>query len=90
MEAKNRAVRISGLWPVSQKYGLPSGTSGKESACQCRRHKSRGLSPWVGKIPLRRKWQITLVLLPGKSHGQGSLVGYSSWGRIKSNMTEAI
>ena len=35
--------------------------------------------PWVGKIPWRRKWQPTPICLPGKSHGQGSLVGYSPW-----------
>ena len=29
--------------------------------------------------PLRRKWQPTQVLLPGKSHGQRSLLGYSPW-----------
>ena len=33
--------------------------------------------PWVGKIPWRRKWQVTLVFLPGKSHWQRSLEGYS-------------
>ena len=32
-------------------------------------------------IPWRRKWQPTLVPLPGKSHGQRSLVGYSPQGR---------
>ena len=37
--------------------------------------------PWVGKIPWRRKWQPTPVFLPGKSHGQQSLAGYSPWGR---------
>ena len=31
--------------------------------------------PWVGKIPWRRKWQPTPVFLPGKPHGQRSLVG---------------
>ena len=36
--------------------------------------------PWVGKIPWRRKWQSTPVLLPGKSHGQRSLVRYSLGG----------
>ena len=36
--------------------GLPWWLSGKESACQCRRW---GFDPWVGKIPLRRKWQPT-------------------------------
>ena len=38
--------------------------SGKESACQCRRH---GFDPWVRKIPWRRKWQPTPVFLPGES-----------------------
>ena len=36
--------------------------------------------PWVGKIPWRRAWLPAPVLLPGKSHGQRSLVGYSPWG----------
>ena len=31
--------------------GFPSGASGKEPTCQCRRHKRRGFEPWVGKIP---------------------------------------
>ena len=35
---------------------------------------------WVGKIPWIRKWQPTLVLLNGRSHGQRKLVGYSPWG----------
>ena len=35
---------------------------------------------WVRKIPWRRKWQLTPVFLPEKSHGQGSLVGYSPKG----------
>ena len=48
-------------------------------AYQCRR---REFSPW------RRKGQPTPVLLPGKSHGQRSLVGYSPWGRKESDMTE--
>ena len=37
--------------------------------------------PWLGKISWRRKWQPTPVFLPGKSHAQRSLVGYSPWGR---------
>ena len=39
-----------------------------------------GFDPWVGKIPWRRKWQLGLVLVPGESHGQGSLAGYRPWG----------
>ena len=37
-------------------------------------------STWVRKIPWRRKWQPTPVVLPGESHGQRSLKGYSPWG----------
>ena len=36
--------------------------------------------PWVRKIPWRRKWQPIPIFLPGESHGQKSLVGYSPWG----------
>ena len=57
--------------------GLPGGASGKEPACQCRRLKRLGFSPWVGKIPWRRARQLTPVFLPGESHGQRSLGGYS-------------
>ena len=37
-------------------------------------------NPWDGKVAWRRKWQPTPVFLPGESHGQRSLVGYSPWG----------
>jgi len=47
--------------------GFSGGTSGKESTCQCRRHKGCAFDPWVGKIPWRRAWQPTLVFLPGES-----------------------
>ena len=40
------------------------------------------------KISRIRRWQTTPVFLPGKSHGHRSLVGYSSWGRKESDMTE--
>ena len=43
---------------------------------------------WVGKIPWRRKWQSTPALLPGKSHGHGSLVGYSPWGHRELDVSE--
>ena len=38
----------------------------------------------------RRKWQSTPVLLPGKYHGQRSLVGYSPWGHKESDTTERL
>ena len=49
-----------------------------------------GFDSWVEKIPWRRKWQPTPVFLPGKFHGQRSLVGSSPWGCKESDMTERI
>ena len=60
-------------------YGLPWWLSGKESACQCRRH---GFDPWVGKMPWRRKWQPIPVFLSAKVCGQRNLVGYISFHRV--------
>ena len=54
-----------------------SDTSGKEPTRQYRRHERSGFKPWVRKIPWRRAWQPTLVFLPGESHGQRNLAGYS-------------
>ena len=68
--------------------GLSRWLSGKESACQSRRCKRHGFDPSVGKITWSRKWQPTPVLLPGKFHGQRSLVGYSLWGCKESDITE--
>ena len=45
---------------------------------------------WVGKIPWSRKWQPIPVFLPGKFHGQRSLVGYSPWGHKEYDMTETL
>ena len=49
--------------------GFIRDVSGKEPACQCRRHKRRGFDPWVRKIAWRREWQPTPVFLLGESHG---------------------
>ena len=43
---------------------------------------------WVGKMPWRREWLPTPVFLPGKSHGQRNLTGYSPWGLKELDMTE--
>ena len=70
--------------------GFPGGTSGKESTCQCKRHKGCGFNlPWVGKIPWRTRWQPQ-VFFPGESPGQKSLVGYSPWGHKELDMTERL
>ena len=55
--------------------GFPGRLSSKESTHPCRR---RGLDPSAGRVPWRRKWQPPPVVLPGKSHGQRSLVGSKS------------
>ena len=67
--------------------GLPPWLSGKGPTCQCRRC---GFDPWLRKIPWRRKWQPTPVILPGKSHGQRSRTGYSPWGHIESDTAERL
>ena len=63
----------------------------KRTHLQCRR---RGSDPWVGKIPWRRAWQPTPVLLPGESHGQKSLWATvhrvpKSWTQLKPLSTHA-
>ena len=60
-----------------EKTEIPWWLNGKESACQCRRHR---FNPWVRKIPWRRKWQPTPVFLLGNSPEQRSQGGYSLWG----------
>ena len=70
-------------------------TSYKEPVCQCKRCRRRVFHPWVRKFPWRRKWHPTPGFLPGKFHGQKSLVGYchgviksrtrlSDWARMQS------
>ena len=67
-------------------WNFPGGSDSKSVCLQCKRP---GFDPWVWKIPWRRKWQPTPVLLPGKSQGRGSLVGCRLWGRTESDTTEA-
>ena len=67
---------------VELDVGFPSG-----SIClQSRRCK---FDHWIRKMPWRRAQQPTPVFLPGKSHGQRSLAGYSLWGHKELDMTEA-
>ena len=70
---------------IRKTMGCPGDLDSKESACQCRRP---GFDPWVGKLPWRREWLPIPVFLPGESHGQKSLAGYSSRGHKESDMTE--
>ena len=67
--------------------GFPGGPSCKEPTCQCRNCRRREFDPGLGKIPWRRASQPTPEFLPGESHGQRSLEGYSPWGRKESDRT---
>ena len=61
---------------------LPRWLTGKESACQCRRHKRCRFNPWVEKMPWRRH-QFSFL---EKSHGLRILAGCSPWGRKRVEM----
>ena len=65
--------------------GFPSGASGKEPACQCRRHKRRGFDPWVGKILWSRAWQprvIGWVFYLIRGQGTGWFTSGVSWQQL--------
>ena len=64
--------------------------SGKEPSFQSRSCKRPRFGPWVRKILWRRKWQPAAVFLPGKSHGQRSLVGYSPGGCKELDAAESL
>ena len=57
--------------PTLGERGFPGGSVVKNSPVK----QEHRFDPWVGKIPWRRKWQATPVFLPGKSHGERSLMG---------------
>jgi len=57
--------------------GFPGGASGKEPTCPCWRCKRSRFDLWVRKFPWKTAQQPTPVFLPGESHGQRSLAGYS-------------
>ena len=66
------------------------GSSDKESTCNAGATGDTGSIPGSGRYPGgRRKWQPTLVFLPGEAHGQRSLAGYSPRGHKELDMTEA-
>ena len=56
------------------------GSPGGSAVEKCLAVQETWVYPWVRKIPWRRKWQPIPVFLPGKSHGERGLVGYSPWG----------
>ena len=70
--------------------GMEKIRAGVDFCLQCRRHRRRRFGSQFGKIPSRRAWQPTPVFLPGESHGQRGLVGYSPWGCKESDTTEQL
>ena len=79
-------LRLIHTTPLSRASRL---AGGEEPTWQCRRHKRPGLDPWVGQTPWRRPWLPSPVFLPGDSHGQRSLAGYSSGGhRVRLDWTD--
>ena len=72
-------------WTIAWYWAVfPWWLSGKESACQSRKHR---FDPWVRKTSWRGKWQPSPVFLPGISQGQRNLVSYNSWSRRELDMT---
>ena len=65
--------------------GFPGGSVIKNPTAM---QEMQEMHPWIRKIPWRRAWQPTSVFLPGESHGQRSLAGYSPWGHKELDMTE--
>ena len=57
--------------------GFPDDARGKEPSCQCGRCKRHRFYPCVRNITWKKAWQPTPVFLPGESHGQSCLAGYS-------------
>ena len=72
------------------RMGFLSGSVVKNPPVMQERCRRRGFDPWVRKTPWRRAWQPTPVFLPGKFHGQRSLVGYGPWSHKESDRAEAI
>ena len=67
---------------------MPVGSVGKESACNAGDTGHAGSIPGSVRYPGGGKWQPTPVFLPGESHGQRSLAGYSPWNHKDSDATE--
>ena len=67
--------------------GLPCSSDDKESACNAG---DPGLIPGSGRSPGVKEWQPTPVFLPGESHGQKSMVGYSPWACKELDTTEQL
>ena len=73
-------------WEVGGRFRIGNSCTPVADSCQCT---AKPIQYCKAKIR-RRQWHPTPVLLPGKSHGQRSLVGCSPWGRYESDTTEQL
>ena len=66
--------------------GFPGGSDSKESACNAG---NLGSIPGLGRSP-EKEMATHPVFLPGESHGQRSLMGYSTWSSKELNVTKQL
>ena len=67
---------------LTEKTGFPSGSAIKNPPAMQEMQ--------VRSLGQRKKWQLTPISLPGKPHGQRTLVGYSPWGRKELDTNEQM
>ena len=87
MSLANQDLSTLGSYCYQSYRWLPWWLRRLSDCLQCGRP---GFNPWVRKIPWRKKWQSTPVLLPRQCHGQRSLVGYSPWDPKELDTTERL
>ena len=85
--------RPLGLWIINSMakelgLGFPGGASSKELTCQCRRLKDLCSIPGLGRSPGGGNGNPLQLFLPGESHGQRSLAGYSPRGHKELDLTD--
>ena len=92
MTPEDEPIRLEGFrnFPGEEQRAITNsftgGSDGKESTCSAGNLDS--ILDW--EDPLEEGWQPIPVFLPGISHGQRSLVGYSPWGRKELDTTERL
>ena len=85
-ELSNMKICTHNLYSILQ--GFSGGTVVKNLPAQCRRWKRSRSKPLIGKMLWKKKKSQPISVLPGKSHGQRSLLCYSPWGCNKSDITD--
>ena len=88
--SENQAKFVLDFSVCTASYGgFPGGSVVKNSTAMQETWRPR-FDPWVGKKSFLLDWLHTPVFLPGKSHGQRSLTGYSPWGCKESDTMEQV